>query len=75
MLTDWLQDHFVKKIGVSFRAVTKPGDIITCKGKIANKFVDGDEHCVELDIVAENQRGENAASGKAVAVLPCRSPK
>jgi acyl dehydratase len=73
MLTSGLPDGFIKKFGVNFRAVTKPGDTVTCRGKVVNKFLDGKDHCIEIELVAENQRGETPATGKAIAVLPSRA--
>ena len=72
MLTDGLSDSLIKKFGVSFKAITKPGDTVTCSGKVVNKFVDGEDHCIELEVEAKNQRGETPATGKATAILPCR---
>jgi acyl dehydratase len=75
MLTDWLHDNFVKKIGVNFKAVSKPGDTITCRGKVIKKFVEGNQNLVEIEMIAVNQRGEKAATGSAIAILPLKSSK
>lgn len=73
MLTDWLQDNFVKNIGVNFKAVSKPGDIITCRGNVINKYVQENQNLIEIEMVAVNQRGEKTATGNAIAVLPLKS--
>lgn len=75
MVTDWLHDNFVKNIGVNFKAVSKPGDTITCRGKVINKFVEGNQNLVEIEMIAINQRGEKAATGNAIAILPLKSSK
>lgn len=74
MLTDWLPSPTaLKKFGVSYRAMARPGDTIACKGKIVNKYEKDREHLVDCEIYAENQRGENCAVGTATAALPTRS--
>ena len=74
MLTDWLPSPTaLKKFGVSYRAMARPGDTITCKGKIVNKYEKDGEHLVDCDIFAENQRGEKCAVGTATAALPTRA--
>ena len=72
MLTDGLSGGFVRKFGVNFKAITKPGDTITCYGKVVNKFMDGQDHCIELELEAKNQKGETPATGRATAILPSR---
>ena len=73
MITDWLNDNFVKQIGVNFKAISKPGDTITCRGKIINKFVEDKQCLVEIEMVAVNQRGKKAATGNVIVVLPRKS--
>ncbi|HYY15239.1 MAG TPA: MaoC/PaaZ C-terminal domain-containing protein [Gammaproteobacteria bacterium] len=74
MLTDWLPSPTaLKKFGVSYRAMARPGDTITCKGKIVNKYEKDGEHLVDCEISAENQRGEKCAVGTATAALPTRA--
>ncbi len=74
MLTDWLPSPAaLKKFGVSYRAMARPGDTISCKGTIVSKYDKGDEHLVDCEFYAENQRGEKCAIGTATAVLPTRS--
>jgi len=52
------------------------GDVVTCRGKVIAKRPpkDGDGPClVDLELWAENQKGEKVITGKAVAVLPSRA--
>ena len=75
MLTDWLgEGGTLKKIGVSYRGMDFPGDTLTCRGRVTNKYVKEGENYVELDIWTENQRGEKTTPGTAVVALPSRSP-
>ena len=75
MVTDWAHDNFVKNIGVNFKAVSKPGDTITCTGKVIKKFVEDNKNLVDIEMVAVNQRGEKAATGNAIVILPNKSSK
>ncbi len=74
MVTDWLPSPTaLKKFGVSYRSMARPGDTISCKGTIINKYDKDGEHLVDCEIYAENQRGEKCAVGNATAALPRRS--
>jgi len=73
-LTDWLgETGTLKKIGVSYRGMDFPGDILTCRGKVTGKYVDGGENYVELEIWTENQRGEKTTPGTATVTLRSKS--
>ena len=56
------------------KTMTEPedGETWLCQGRVARKFVDGADHCVELDIGVTNGSGEITAPGTAVVVLPSR---
>ncbi len=73
LLTDWIDNRDIRNLSVNFRGVTKPKDVLTCKGTIVKKYTDSGQHFVELDLVAENQRGEQVISGKSTVVLPAKS--
>jgi acyl dehydratase len=74
MLTAWLPSPMaLKKFGVSYRAMARPGDTISCQGMITNKYDKDGEHLVDCEIYAENQRGEKCAIGHATASLPTRA--
>ena len=72
-LTNWLGHKALKKFGVNFRAVTLPKDVITVKGNVTKKYTEGGENCIDIDLVAENQRGEKVVIGNATAALPSKS--
>jgi len=73
MLGDWVgESGAVKKFGCSYRGMVMPGETATCKGTVTNKYVEGDEHCIECEIWLENPRGEKTTPGTAVVVLPAR---
>jgi len=72
-LTDWAGAGRVRKLGVRFAAVVRLKDVVTCHGRVVSKSSKDDVHLVELDVWAENQRGENVVTGRATIALPSRA--
>ena len=72
-VTDWAGAGAVRKIGVRFAAIVRLKDTITCRGRVLSKSSKDDVHLVELEIWAENQRGEKVVTGKATVALPARA--
>jgi acyl dehydratase len=73
VVTDWAGPAAVRKLGVRFAAIVRLKDVITCKGRVLTKSSKDDVHLVDLEIWAENQRGEKVVTGKATVALPSRS--
>ena len=71
-LTDWAGAGRVRKVGVRFAAIVRPGDVITCTGKVLAKSSKDDKHLVELEVWAQNQKGEKVVTGKATVSLLLR---
>jgi acyl dehydratase len=74
-LTDWLGVGSVRKLNVRFAAIVRLGDVVTCRGKVVAKRPpkNGDvPYLVDLELSAENQKGEKVITGKATASLPSR---
>jgi len=66
MVTDWLgQSGTLKRIGVKYRGMDFPGDTLTCRGKITDKYIKDNEDYIELELWTENQRGETTVLGTA----------
>jgi len=75
-VTDWLGVGTVRKIGVRFAALVRLGDVITCRARVVAKRPpkEGDgPHLVDLELWAENQKGEKVVTGKATAALAPRA--
>ena len=47
-----------KKLGLTYIAMAFPGDVLTCKGKIAEKYGKDGENLVRCELWIENQKGE-----------------
>ena len=74
LMTNWLPSPTaLRKFGVSYRVMARPGDTITCKGTIVGKYDKDGAHLIDCEISAENQRGEKCAIGTATVALPMRS--
>jgi len=71
-VTDWAGPAAVRKLGVRFAAIVRLKDTVTCRGRVLSKSSKDDVHLVELEIWAENQRGEKVVTGKATVALPSR---
>ena len=71
-VTDWSGAGTVRKIGVRFTALVRLKDVVTCKGRVLSKSAKDDAHTVDVEIWAENPRGEKVVSGKSTVALPSR---
>src|SRR5213594_3305817 len=71
-LTDWAGAGSVRKLGVRFTGLVRLKDVVTCKGRVLAKSSKDDVHRVDLEVWAENQRGEKVVSGKATVAVPAR---
>jgi acyl dehydratase len=71
-VTDWAGAGRVHKIGVRFAALVRLKDTVTCRGRVVATSQKDGVNLVELDIWAENQKGEKVVTGKATVALPSR---
>ena len=74
-VTDWVGVGRVGKVAVRFAALVRLGDVITCRGKVLEKRPakdGGNLHEVDLELWAENQKGEKVVTGRATVTLPSR---
>ncbi len=72
-LTEWAGAGTVRKLGVRFAALVRLKDTVTCHGRVVGKSSPDDTHLVEVEIWADNQRGEKIITGKATLALPSRA--
>jgi acyl dehydratase len=75
-VTDWLGAGTVQKIGVRFAGLVRLGDVITCRGNVVAKRPAKEPGRgpgqVDLELWAENQKGEKVVTGRATASLASR---
>jgi acyl dehydratase len=72
VVTDWAGPGAVRKLGVRFMAIVRLKDIVTCHGRVLDKSTGAAGNLVEVEVWAENQRGERVVTGKATVALPAR---
>jgi len=72
-LTDWAGAGTVRKLGVRFAALVRLKDVVTCRGRVLAKASREGTHLIDLEVWAENQRGEKVVTGTATVALPSRS--
>ena len=71
-VTDWLGVGTLRKLGVRFTALVRLKDVVTCRGRVVGTSEKNGERLVELEVWAENQRGEKVVTGRATAAIPSR---
>jgi acyl dehydratase len=65
LVSDWVGPARIAKINCRFKAITWPGDVITCHGRVA--AVSG--QFAEITLSAKNQEGTTVAEGSATLRL------
>lgn len=72
-ISDWVGVAPLRRFGVRFVSVTRPGQIITVTGKVVEKVeVDG-EFWARCEVSATDQHGEEKVRGSFEVALPRRS--
>ncbi len=72
-VTNWMGDAGVlKRSRTELRRFNTIGDTTWCKGTVTRKYAKDGYPLVDLDIKAENQRGETTGVGLATVALPSR---
>ncbi len=70
MVTNWMGDSGVlKRIKTELRRFNTMGDSTWCKGKITKKYQQDGFPLVDIDVWAENQRGEKTVTNAAATVM------
>jgi acyl dehydratase len=68
MLTDWLPEARLERLGVTFRGIVQPGKPLRCSGFITDRRSTADGVELECDVILE-QGGERRTTGVAVIRL------
>ena len=69
MLTEWVPQSKVRAFSNRFAAMAVPGDTITCTGTITAKREENGEKLVDIEIMAQNQKGAPLLKGVATVAL------
>ena len=60
----------IRRYGLRVLKLLWPGDVLTCRGLVVDKRIEDGEHVLDVDVWADNQRGETVAKGRVLAVVP-----
>jgi len=72
-MTDWIGDEgWLRKLSFRMTRMNMPGDLVTCKGKVTNKYVKDGVYYVECDVWVENQREGVTTPAQATVILPAK---
>ncbi len=69
LISDWARGGQLRRYGVRFNKMVWPGDTVVCKGRVTDRHGSGGRYFVEIDLWAENQRGELLMKGQAIIQL------
>jgi acyl dehydratase len=71
LLTDTVgTDGDLQNFGVRFTGMVRPGDVITCEGRVLDTQLDGEIQIVTCEVWATTQKGEKVVVGHAKYVKP-----
>ena len=70
VLTNWVPQSAIRAYSVRFAAITQVAETITCTGVITDKFEEGGERRVRLQLTTANAEGQIKLAGDAVVAWP-----
>ncbi len=65
LITDWARGAQIKRFSTKFIRLIWPGDTLVCKGRVSDRHGENGRYAIELDVWAENQKGELVLKGAA----------
>ena len=69
LLTSWLRRGHVRRVSARFVKLLWPGDELTCRGRIGDLRKEGIACYADVELWAENQKGELVLRGQATCEL------
>ena len=73
-VTKWIgESGDLKRLKVRFTSMTRPGDVVTLKGKVTDKRQAEGENLVDCDIWIEKEDGAKTIVGNATVALPAKA--
>ena len=71
-ITNWIPKKDLKRFGVRFAGMTKPGNTITVTGKVRDKRSQSGQNLITCDITAMDETGDIKVTGSFDAALPSK---
>lgn len=65
LLSDWSRGAQLRRYSVRFIKMVWPGDTLTCKGRVSDRWGKDGRYFAEVDLWAENQKGELVMKGQS----------
>jgi len=70
LAADWLRGARIRRFGARFVKIVWPGDVLTARGRVTERrFEPSAAYAVDIELWAENQRGELVTRGLCTAQL------
>lgn len=69
LVSDWARGGQLRRYQVKFIKIVWPSDTVVCKGRVTDRWGDTGRYYAEIDIWAENQKGELVLKGQATIQL------
>jgi len=65
LVSDWARGAQLRKYSVKFVKIVWPGDTVVCKGRVTDRWGDAGRYFADIDLWAENQKGELVMKGQS----------
>ncbi len=70
LVVEWLRGARLRRFSARFVKIVWPGDVLTCRGRVVDRrFEEGGAYAIDIEVWAENQRGELVVRGTVTAQL------
>ena len=69
LISDWARGGQLRRYHVRFIKMVWPGDTVVCKGRVSDRYGEGGRYFVDVELWAENQRGELVMKGNSTIQL------
>jgi acyl dehydratase len=69
LVSDWSRGAQLRRYAVRFSKIVWPGDSIVAKGRVTERWGDNGRYFAEVELWAENQKGELVLRGSALVQL------
>jgi acyl dehydratase len=69
-ITSWMPLKYLRRYGVRFSGMTRPGNTITITGKVVDKRVESGQNIITCEVLAVDEKGDVKVSGSFDAALP-----
>jgi acyl dehydratase len=69
LLSDWVGPAKVRRIQARFKAITWPGDVVTCRGEVVEIREENGERLADLKLTTTTQKGTVTIEGSATILI------